>query len=271
MSSIAGHHKLQTLLVLSVLSFFLILTGCSQQAGQLPDIEPDLSLDVKPLPEFASYKNVQKKKAAFFSYILPIVRAHNAHIRRVRDAALALKDQELTQQQKEWLQSLTGYYELQSTLKDGKAFWKGLFRRVDAVPASLALAQAANESAWGTSRFARKGNNLFGEWCFIEGCGIVPKHRPKGATYEVADFPTVVQSVGSYMHNLNTNSAYQPLRDIRAKLRRQGKPLSGLALAQGLVRYSSRGQAYIKDISSMITYNKLSQYDHANRGETATK
>ena len=126
---------------------------------------------------------------------------------------------------------------------------------------SLALAQSANESAWGTSRFALKANNLFGQWCFSKGCGIVPLSRPVGAKFEMAKFTNPEQSVVAYMHNLNTNRAYINFRKMRKNMRGMNVPLSGAVLAEGLISYSQRRGAYIKELQAMIRVNKLSQYD----------
>jgi Bax protein len=123
------------------------------------------------------------------------------------------------------------------------------------------MAQSANESAWGTSRFARKGNNFFGQWCFRKGCGLVPKQRDANKTHEVAAFDSPEESVKMYIRNLNSNSAYKSLRDLRAKLRRANKPVTGHALAAGLKHYSERGLEYVKELREMISFNKLARYD----------
>ena len=117
------------------------------------------------------------------------------------------------------------------------------------------MAQAANESAWGLSRFAQKGNNLFGQWCFKKGCGIVPGQRNAGANHEVRKFASINDSVASYMHNLNTGRAYKDLRKLRATLRSTNAAVDGHTLAKGLIKYSSRGKAYVKEIQSMIKTN----------------
>jgi Bax protein len=136
-----------------------------------------------------------------------------------------------------------------------------LLRRADIVPASLAIAQAANESAWGTSRFAKLGNNFFGQWCFSKGCGIVPKSRDTNKNHEVADFRSPADSVESYMLNLNTHDAYKPLRKIRQSLREEDKAVTGVALSYGLGKYSERGDEYGKEIREMISFNKLAVLD----------
>ena len=118
-----------------------------------------------------------------------------------------------------------------------------------------ALLQAAIESAWGTSRFAREGNNLFGQWCFSPGCGIVPDERPIGEGYEVASFETVLESVASYMRNLNTGWAYRELREIREQMRLDGRQPDPAEFADGLLSYSERGPVYIEVIRSMLRHN----------------
>ena len=137
----------------------------------------------------------------------------------------------------------------------------GLRHKLDVIPPSLILAQAANESAWGTSRFATKGNNLFGQWCFSKGCGLVPRGRAEGASHEVAKFSSPYRSVRAYIQNLNRHPTYQLLRDVRLEDRRDNAPLSGLELAEGLLGYSERGEEYIEEIRAMIHYNNLEFYD----------
>jgi Bax protein len=132
---------------------------------------------------------------------------------------------------------------------------------IDVVPVSLIIAQAANESAWGTSRFAKDANNYFGEWCYQKGCGLVPKRRQKGAKNLVRAFDNPVESVASYVHNLNTSHAYDQFRELRANDRRQNRYSSGLRLAEGLTRYSARGEDYVKEIRAIIRFNELAQLD----------
>lgn len=139
--------------------------------------------------------------------------------------------------------------------------YKELLEKVDVVPASLIFAQSANESAWGTSRFARGANNYFGQWCYSKGCGLVPSKREKNKIHEVKKFDSPYCSVVSYVHNLNTSINYKKLRFLRMNLRQAHKKIAGLVLVNGLDRYSERGQKYIKDIRSMIITNKLSIYD----------
>lgn len=206
----------------------------------------------------------QQRKRTFFMGLLPLVLMANEEIREERRQAMDIflrydrqgvfDDADLAR-----LDRLKERYGLKGNplLDDAKRI--RLIRRIDTLPPSLVLAQAANESAWGTSRFAREGNNLFGEWTFQPGTGIVPEQRPAGATYEVRIFPSLYESVRSYMNNLNTHSAYAKLRDIRASLRHKGQSVSGRDLVHGLKRYSIRRDDYVAEIDSMIRQNRLSR------------
>ncbi|ENM5926183.1 glucosaminidase domain-containing protein, partial [Vibrio mimicus] len=148
-------------------------------------------------------------------------------------------------------------------LKDGNvdAVWiKEMLHRVDVIPEALVLTQAANESAWGTSRFAREANNYFGQWCYNSGCGLVPLERAPGATHEVAKFDSVQDSILGYFMNVNRNAAYQDLREIRFQLRQKKKnPIcdeSAFAMSNGLLKYSERGEAYVQDLQAMMSANQ---------------
>jgi uncharacterized FlgJ-related protein len=140
---------------------------------------------------------------------------------------------------------------------------KTLLQRVDILPPSLALAQAAEESGWATSRFAIEGNAFFGQWDY-SGKGMKPlQQRAHLGNYGVARFATPLACVEGYMLNINSNRAYQKLRALRVQLRSQSQPISGYALAGTMDKYSERGQAYIDGLRSMIRYNKLTLLDQA--------
>jgi uncharacterized FlgJ-related protein len=138
-----------------------------------------------------------------------------------------------------------------------------LLTRVDVVPPSLSLAQAATESGWGTSRFAAKGNSLFGQWTW--GKGLKPAEQRTSALgdYRVAAFDSTAQAAYSYALNLNTAPAYRDLRLKRADLRRQNLHISGIVLADTLRNYSERGQAYVHDLKALIRQNRLDDADAA--------
>jgi uncharacterized FlgJ-related protein len=138
-----------------------------------------------------------------------------------------------------------------------------LLLRVDVVPASLVIAQAAKESGWGRSRFAREGNNFFGIWCFNRGCGMTPERRDEGRHHEVAMFDTVEEGVRYYVRTINSHIAYNDLRQMRAEARHQHRAFAGETLATGLLRYSERGVLYVDEIKSMIRYNQLQRFTRA--------
>lgn len=222
----------------------------------------------EPLPDFAAIGDVRSKKQAFFGYLLPMIEAHNERIRgtraflmEVRETLAEGDDPGRTEQER--LAKLAKRYRvpLEEDTPMDLAFVDQLLRRADVLPPSLVLAQAATESAWGTSRFAKTANNLFGQWCFTKGCGIVPARRIAGATHEVQDFESVYDSVDSYFRNLNSHPAYGGVRERRLAARKAGKGIRGAELARGLIRYSERGEEYVEELRQIIRVNKLDAYD----------
>jgi len=217
------------------------------------------------LPDFAAIGDVREKKLAFFGFMLPMIRESNRAIRHDRRFLLTIRDDlrsgvSLGESDLSRLASLGKHYRVkpaESLLSQADA----MLLKVDVVPESLVLAQSANESGWGTSRFARQANNMFGVWCFREGCGLKPLQRDTGLTHEVARYATIQDSVNAYIHTINTNPAYTDLRDIRAAHRAGNAIMSGLALAEGLLRYSERGVDYVREIQQMIRVNNLHEYN----------
>ncbi|MFO7982373.1 MAG: glucosaminidase domain-containing protein [Desulfuromonadales bacterium] len=206
--------------------------------------------------------NITRKKRIFFLSLLPMVLMANEEIAYKRSRLKTIMESHetgalVTESEREWVRSLARDYRLGGDPLEQPELKNRLLRRVDIIPASLVLAQAANESGWGTSRFALAANNIFGEWTFIPGTGLVPKDRPEGAEYEVRTFDTLYQSLNSYIRNLNTHPAYRPLRSIRAQMRENGQAPNGVALARGLEKYSSRSDAYVNEIQQMIRQNDL--------------
>ena len=222
-----------------------------------------LRMDDSPLPDFSQYTDVKAKKQAFFDYLQPIVAANNQRILddRARLYALAdTSDEALSREDRRFLDKLVDRYEVDTAVNSNTQRTE-LMMRLDTVPMSLALTQAAMESAWGTSRFAREGNNLFGQWCYQAGCGIVPKRRGEGQVHEVASFDNIDAAVASYLRNINSHRAYADLRAARADLRAANQPVTGNAMANHLLRYSERGLDYVEEIKSMIRVNKLAVLD----------
>lgn len=219
--------------------------------------EPGLR-DVADLPE--KPQKIPTKKQEFFDFLRPVVRAENSRIREQREHLRELlkrleADQSISSGDRQWLAWMAQRYRVKADKPLSRA--RALLTRVDIVPVSLALAQAALESAWGQSRFAREANNLFGEWCFEPGCGVVPAQRPAGKTYEVEAFDGVGGSVRSYIHNLNSHPAYAKLREIRARARAEGEMPDGYKMAAGLVNYAAIGEKYVGHIRSVIEGNGL--------------
>jgi len=213
------------------------------------------------LPDFSIYPNAKIKKEAFFSYLKPIVETANNKIdsERLKIQNLLISYQQqahLSLEQVKQLSDWSDTWGVNAELSTSEKL-EELLVRVDSLPEGMVLAQAANESGWGGSRFARKANNLFGEWCFNKGCGLVPNNRRAGATHEVKKFPSVEASVFSYIHNINTHKAYEELRALRAQLRNKGSVLHSLILIEGLDNYSERGAAYIEELRKMIQLNRL--------------
>ena len=216
------------------------------------------------LPDFGSYVDVKEKKSAFFEYLLPLVRFSNQLVRvdrerfkRVQSDPINLKSPEA----KKITRRLNSRYRIVLERFPDLSFLKELDKRIGQIPESLALAQAAKESGWGTSRFSKEANNLFGQWCFTQGCGIVPARRTKGMTHEIQKFDSVGDAIEAYVKNLNTHRAYSSLREKRYSLLRGGKSPSGSELAITLTEYSERGAIYGEEVASLIRYNKLEAYD----------
>ena len=214
------------------------------------------------LPNFNAFKDVRERKRAFFNFLLPVVETANRHIMEERRLIVNLRarQNQLSEAEQGMLHRLARKYRVPFE-PDNQDFWNKLLERVDVLPPSLVLAQAAIESAWGTSRFAVEGNNLFGVWCFTPGCGLPPLNRDEGKSHEVRRYPNVLASVEDYMLNLNRHSHYEALRKLRARLRSEGVPLTGTALATALARYSEQGDAYITLVTDMIRQNRLEKYD----------
>jgi Bax protein len=195
------------------------------------------------------------RKQRFIRVLLPIVLRVNRTLERQRAmleklARRSRRGEALSPREEHWLEVLATLYR---TEPDN---WQKLRRRIAPIPPSLAIAQAAAESGWGSSRFAREGNALFGQWSFTPGRGLKPARRGKGQTHSVMTFNRLIDSVWSYARNLNTHAAYRELRSLRAA----GK-LSGDQLAAGLESYSQQGAAYVALIRRIIAENGLGRLD----------
>jgi len=205
--------------------------------------------------------SASESQQTFLNMLLPIVERENDRLRGLRSDVkhllIDLESGRATDAQRQQLLALARRYRVNGKVLEDAEARRDLLSRIDTIPSALALAQAANESAWGTSRFAREGNNLFGIWTYDESKGMVPKGRPEGAKYLVRKFENYDASVRYYLHTLNSHPAYQPLRDARAQARSQGKQPEAMKLAAGLLRYSAKGELYVKLIRQLITRYQL--------------
>lgn len=243
----AGGRPLQLALGATILvAVFMLALSIGRPRPQFPS-----------MPDFGSYARVDDMKAAFIDYLTPIVEYYNAriledrtHLERVATSIAA--GDKLSWVDSIWLQQLAEQYAVAWNQNELDDLVGELSRRVDIIPVPLVLVQAAKESSWGQSRFAVQAHNLFGQWCFHQGCGVEPDQRPAGATHEVRRFRTAGDSVRSYLHNLNTHDGYADLRRIRQLLRENHQPVTAGALAGGLSFYSERREAYIGEIKAMI-------------------
>lgn len=202
---------------------------------------------------------VIRKKAIFFRILLPIVLAENLYIQQQREWLLLHVGDDLPAMGSlAWmrLQQLANAYRFKGDLRIRQQQDR-LLTRVDQIPVSLVLAQAAIESGWGTSRFVQQANNLFGHWTFSEKQGLLPLHREDEKRHRVRIFPDLRSSVRAYLKNLNTHNSYKHLRQLRVNQRAYNQRLSGVQLATGLMNYSERRLDYVKEVRRMIHNNQL--------------
>ena len=202
---------------------------------------------------------VKKQKAFFFDYFGKRIDAENMKILKEREFILSLKgkkDLKETSEEYKKLQKLQTKYKVKN-IYDYKKF----LYRVDIIPPSMALAQAATESGWGKSRFFKEANNIFGHWTYNPKIGMVPLKRSKGKKHLVRIFPDLQASIAAYMRNLNRTKAYSQFRIKRKQQRDNGKFLNGYELSKTMTKYSAIGQEYVKILRSIIRSNKLIKFD----------
>ena len=223
---------------------------------------PRVLVDKVPV-DLATIESASERKRLFIQLALPIILYVNEKILADRERLIELREEVARNGRiaaagdRRWFYDLSRRYGLETPDIDV------LLRRVDVIPPSLALAQGAEESGWGTSRFVREGNAIFGQRTFVEGAGLVPERRDSGKTHEVKRFDGLIESVASYMTNLNTHFAYDKFREMRRSQRAALGYMDVYTLVEALGRYSERGDAYISTIRSIIETNGLRAYDRA--------
>lgn len=228
-----------------------------------PSLPP--SANMSELPDLTEPVDVAARKQAFYDFLLPLIHLENERL-LIKRAYLSDWLARITQGEAPdadllaELMALAEDYYIETEL-DPQATLTQLLYQMDVLPPSMIVAQAANESAWGTSRFATEGNNLFGQWCFTPGCGLVPQSRPEGETYEVRAFASPALSIRAFLLNLNRHHSYEDLRDRRAELRASGRAATGLDLVPYLLNYSTRREEYVAEITQTILFNNLQDLD----------
>ncbi|MDX8404856.1 MAG: glucosaminidase domain-containing protein [Mariprofundus sp.] len=256
--------------IYTLLSLTILLSACSHALPPVEEAEKPIEkkavVVIAPktvvVPVAVPAMKVEKKqkrhnKRSFITLMKPIIKQENAQILQNRLLLQQWKSQALlSSSERHALNRMAEAYKVSLQGDPDGQFWNHMLRRVDIVPLDMVLAQAANESAWGNSRFARQGNNYFGQWCYQAGCGLVPLRRNSGAHHEVKRFASPQLSVRAYLRNLNTSAAYKMLRKLRLLKRRNNEPLDAEFLALGLKGYSERGMAYVKSIRSLVRANR---------------
>lgn len=253
------------LCALFIFTFIGSIISGEHSALLFPKAEAKVNSNMKSLPDFSKIIDVKEKKEAFFETLYPIIQAENNHVLQLRKLINMLKSvpvAKLSAKQQTWLLNISKNYKVENEYIDDDTF-EELLKRVDYVPPSLALTQAAIESGWGTSRFAKQGNNLFGQWCFSPGCGMEPALRESGKGHEVARFDSINMAVRSYILNLNTHDSYKGLRESRAMLREKEASFTGTSLAKTLTEYSEEGHHYVAKLIAFIQQNKLQRFTTA--------
>ena len=205
-------------------------------------------------------KDVKAQKQAFFDILRPLVEKENQKILKEREFVKkffeALKSNPIADNKKlAKLAKLAKKYRIKDIYNE-----KEYLQKIDTIPVSLVLAQAALESGWGKSRFARIANNIFGEWTWGKR-GIVPKHGKPGKTHKIKIFDSLQDSIASYMLNLNRHRAYREFRLARAMAKRKGREFTGLEAAMTMQRYSEIGKRYTRLVSSIIRKNRHHRID----------
>jgi len=221
-----------------------------------------LGESVKPVylsklpPDLKNIKSTSKRKDTFIKIILPLILDENNKILENRKKLFKILGKPVNSMgEKRWLKRRYEEYQIKNEdIAELKI-------RMDIIPTSLVIAQAAKESGWGTSRFALKGNAMFGQWTYGKD-GIKPKDS-KGKGHKILSFPMLRSSIMAYQRNLNTHKAYGEFRERRADLREGNKKISGLDLVNYLESYAATGKEYVKILTSIISQNKLTDFDNA--------
>jgi len=213
--------------------------------------------------------DVLLKKQLFFRGLAPMILHSNELImedrKRLEEIRTTMQgNNPISEMDQIWIRKLAGLYKVKSSDDQAtESMIEELWKKVDIVPPSLALGQGAEESGWGTSRFAAAGNAIYGQWTWGKNAIVPEEQRKELGNYGIAAFESLQESISGYMLNLNTHNAYADLRNKRAVLRKNGQKITGSVLAEQLTKYSERGEEYVKGLKSLMEYNRLSPVDDA--------
>jgi Bax protein len=218
----------------------------------------------KPVKQ-ASLQGLPQKHQPFVQSVLNSTNKVNKSILQDRERLTKLhkqyqQDKKLSRSDEKWVYALATEYKVAHPNIKNSSTWNELNKRVDIVPASLVLAQAIQESGWGTSNLARNANNYFGQQCYHRGCGVKASHSPR-SYHEMARYDSIHDAIDTYVHNLNSNHAYRKMRDIRFSQRQSNQKINSLALVNGLTAYSELGNRYVAKIKSVVSHLRLQRFD----------
>ena len=231
-------------------------TGYSLEDVRKNKLVKPVALTLLP-QEIKMIESVKKRKEFFIQIVLPLIIQENNNIRIDRKTLFSIINKNNnTKSEKQWLEKKYKQYGVNS--RDLSL----LKIRMDEIPTSLAIAQAAKETGWGTSRFAQEGNALFGQWTW-SGEGLRPKDAEKGKGHKVMRFNVLQASVRAYQRNLNTHSSYKAFRKARAEFRDLNKSLDSIELSKFLNKYAETGNQYVEVLQKIIMQNKLKDFDDA--------
>ena len=231
-----------------------------------------INLFAKGMPkEFYEIKDIKETKIYFFEYIYKMTENENKKILEERRFVKKMLTSSL-------LNINTNSSEFKKLLKLKKKYRvkklydiKSYMQKIDIIPPSMSLAQAAIESGWGKSRFIKEANNIFGHWTYNSKIGMIPEQRDDGDNHFIRIFKTLQDSISAYMLNLNRNKAYKSFQKQRYSIRLENKPLNGLELSQTMVNYSGIGTEYLSILKIVINKNKLQSYDKKFNTEIRNK
>ncbi|WP_234697135.1 glucosaminidase domain-containing protein [Nitrosophilus alvini] len=216
-----------------------------------------MAADYKSIPEwYYNIKNINTQKEKFFEILTPLVKKENQKILEERRFIKnffneMFKYPKLPENKLKRLVKIAKKYRIKNIYNKDE-----YLKKIDIIPQSLVLAQAALESGWGKSRFAKEANNLFGEWTFGKR-GLIPQEREEGKKHKIKVFGSISASIASYMLNLNRHAAYREFRQARYIARKEGRKFTGLQAAMTMQRYSQIGKKYNRLVVSIIKKNRL--------------